>query len=48
MVISYNVVGETVRLLYGLLFHVTALTGFVNEHKQMKVTVRCIDIVSGS
>jgi hypothetical protein len=46
-VISYNVVDETRRLLHGLVFHVSSRTGFVNGQKQMKVALRCVDIVRG-
>jgi hypothetical protein len=48
VIISYNVIVETCRLLYRLVFRVTARTGFMNKRKQMKVTVCCIDIVHGS
>lgn len=45
VIISYNVIAETCRLLHGLVFHVTAPTGIMNKRKRMKVTVRCRDTV---
>jgi hypothetical protein len=47
-VISYNVVDERRRLQCGLVFHVTARTGFVKEQKQMKATVRSVHVACGS